>query len=322
MKTREERNTLQKDLPGWSGWRLTPTIRCEPVAKNKPENTRLPPGTTVLITGAAQGVGEAIALGFARAGATGIIIVTDLATDKLVNVAKRIKVAASAKEEEKGEGGDGREIKVTALQCDVTKTTDVNALAQTIEKEHGRLDVLISNANYLPRTTYSELHETDPEDFARCFEVSVIGTYQVIRSLMPLLLKSEGGLKTVIGLVCMGMFWGESPLAMSAAKMGVARVVENVAKGYGDRGVLAYAMYPGGDKWINLSPEALGVVTDIMTVCVDSPELPAAMAIWLSKEPRPWLSGRYVSAQYDTDELEAKKDEIVKGDKLKFKMVV
>lgn len=54
----------------------------------------------------------------------------------------------------------------------------------------------------------------------------------------------------------------------------------------------------------------------------DSPELCAGMAVWLSKEPRPWLNGRYVAANWDTDELEKKKDEIVEGDKLKFRMVV
>ena len=54
----------------------------------------------------------------------------------------------------------------------------------------------------------------------------------------------------------------------------------------------------------------------------DSPDLCAAMAVWLSKEPRPWLNGRYVSVHWDTDELEAKKDEIVADDKLMFHMVV
>jgi hypothetical protein len=57
-------------------------------------------------------------------------------------------------------------------------------------------------------------------------------------------------------------------------------------------------------------------------VSSDSPDLCAAMAVWLSKEPRPWLNGRYVSVHWDTDELEAKKDEIVADDKLMFRMVV
>ena len=54
----------------------------------------------------------------------------------------------------------------------------------------------------------------------------------------------------------------------------------------------------------------------------DTPELCAGFAVWLTKGQRAWLNGRYVSATWDVDELLAKKDEIVKGDKLKLRMVV
>lgn len=60
----------------------------------------------------------------------------------------------------------------------------------------------------------------------------------------------------------------------------------------------------------------------IFLVLRDSPSLSASMAVWLSKEPRPWLSGRYVASNWDVDELEAQKDEILEGDKLKFRMVI
>lgn len=46
------------------------------------------------------------------------------------------------------------------------------------------------------------------------------------------------------------------------------------------------------------------------------------MSVWLAKEPRPWLSGRFISSQWDVAELEAQKEDIVQGDKLKFRMVV
>lgn len=44
--------------------------------------------------------------------------------------------------------------------------------------------------------------------------------------------------------------------------------------------------------------------------------------VWLTKEERSWLSGRYLSATWDVDDLVAMKDEIVEGDKLKVRMVV
>jgi hypothetical protein len=54
----------------------------------------------------------------------------------------------------------------------------------------------------------------------------------------------------------------------------------------------------------------------------DTPELCAGFVVWLTKEQRAWLNGRYVSVNWDVDELEAKKDEIVKADKLKYRMAV
>jgi len=55
---------------------------------------------------------------------------------------------------------------------------------------------------------------------------------------------------------------------------------------------------------------------------IDSAELCAGFVVWFTKEERKWLGGRYCSATWDVDELVAKKDEIVEGDKLKFRMVV
>jgi len=44
--------------------------------------------------------------------------------------------------------------------------------------------------------------------------------------------------------------------------------------------------------------------------------------VWFTKGQRSWLSGRYLSAAWDVDELEAKRSEIVQGEKLKMRMVV
>lgn len=55
---------------------------------------------------------------------------------------------------------------------------------------------------------------------------------------------------------------------------------------------------------------------------VDSAELAADFIVWLTRERKEWLSARYVSCCWDVEELEAKMDDIVEGDKLKIRMVV
>jgi hypothetical protein len=54
----------------------------------------------------------------------------------------------------------------------------------------------------------------------------------------------------------------------------------------------------------------------------DDEDLAGAFCVWLSREKRGWLSGRYVSCNWDVGELEAKKEGIVEGDLLKMRMVI
>jgi hypothetical protein len=55
---------------------------------------------------------------------------------------------------------------------------------------------------------------------------------------------------------------------------------------------------------------------------VDDINLCGGYLVWLTKTKRDWLSGRYMMSNYDVDELEGMKDQIVKADKLKFKMSI
>ena len=54
-------------------------------------------------------------------------------------------------------------------------------------------------------------------------------------------------------------------------------------------------------------------------VFVDTPEVSADSLVYLTSQKREWLGGRYINCTWDLPELESKKDEIVKGDKLKLK---
>lgn len=56
-------------------------------------------------------------------------------------------------------------------------------------------------------------------------------------------------------------------------------------------------------------------------VFVDTPELAGDTIVYLTKEKREWLAGRYINCTWDMPELMAQKDEIVKGDKLKVRLV-
>jgi hypothetical protein len=58
----------------------------------------------------------------------------------------------------------------------------------------------------------------------------------------------------------------------------------------------------------------------VCAVLIDTVDLGGGLCVWLTKERRGWLNGRWIDARWDVDELERRKDEIVEKDYLKFRM--
>ena len=147
-------------------------------------------GKHILITGASKGVGKAIAISYAKAGASGIAIA---ARSSLEAVTKEVKEAAA---------NSGRpEPEVLALKLDVTDRANVEAAAQEASKAfNGRLDILINNAGYL--SSFKGIPDSDPDDWWHDWEVNVKGVYLVTRAFWPLLLKSS--LKIILNLSSVG----------------------------------------------------------------------------------------------------------------------
>ena len=89
-------------------------------------------------------------------------------------------------------------------------------------------------------------------------------------------------------------------------------------KEYRQQGLIAISIHPGGiktDLAMNMPPERQSVLTDTL-------ELAADTLVWLSRERRDWLSGRFASVSWDMEELEQKKQDIVQRNLFKFRVVV
>ena len=105
---------------------------------------------------------------------------------------------------------------------------------------------------------------------------------------------------------------------LKSSKLAILRFTEFVAAEYGDKGVLALAVHPCTVK----SDMGLKVPKELHGHINDTPEIAADTIVWLTKERRPWLQGRYVDCCWDMPELEARKEEIVEDDKLKLTLGV
>ncbi|KAI1213506.1 NAD(P)-binding protein [Annulohypoxylon truncatum] len=261
-------------------------------------------GRSVFITGASKGVGKEIALSFAIAGCSKIGVG---ARSDLSDVVVEIKQAAI-------KAGRKNEPKVVSVRLDVTSEDSVEAAAKTISDEFGgKLDILINNAGYLPE--WLQVGASKADEWWTTYEVNVKGVYLCSKYFIPLLL--EGDLKTNVLTTSAGAIAVvPSGSAYQSTKFVVCRLAEFIAAEYKDQGLVCFALHPGGIK----TELALHMPQAMHKVLVDEPQLPGHCTVWLTAQKRAWLSGRYVNSKWDMEELENRKDDIVKQDLLKFRM--
>lgn len=128
-----------------------------------------------LITGANRGLGFATARALARTGSTVILTARDQA---------RAEEAAATLRE------DG--LDAHGLALDVTSPASITAAVETVQHNHGSLDVLVNNAGILPEATDGGEHDfANPEMFATTFATNVFGAVAVTEAFLPMLRQSK-----------------------------------------------------------------------------------------------------------------------------------
>lgn len=260
-------------------------------------------GRSVLITGASRGIGRAIAISFARAGASFIILV---ARGDLEPVVEEVVCAAEAAGRPKP--------KVLKLSIDICDETAIAAAIGKITAELASLDILVNNAGYLE--TWRPIAESDHVDWWRSWEINVKGVYLMMRAFVPLLLR--GSQKTVINMTSVGIFHrmpGAS--AYQTNKLALLQLSEIVSNEYSKDDLVVLCLHPGGAA----TELALNMPEALHAYLVDDPSLAGDTVTWLTQERRAWLNGRYISANWDMLELLQKKKDIEDGDKLRLRVL-
>lgn len=136
-------------------------------------------GKTVLVTGAASGIGLATALRFAEAGAR--VVPTD------INAAAGEQAAADLRQR----GADAR-----FLEMNITDPASVRAAAERVRDAFGRLDVLVNAAGW---DVIEPFMDNTPEYWAKVVALNFMGPVQVTREMLPLLIASGSGRIVNIG---------------------------------------------------------------------------------------------------------------------------
>jgi len=288
-----------------NGVDFTPTIRNDTYDFVKPEQWDLS-SRSVLVTGASKGLGKDNAISFARAGASKIAIA---ARSGMEEVEKEMKAAAQR--------AGKKEPTVLSLKLDVMDKQSVSDAVAKIEKEFGGLDIVINNAGALEQ--FTPIADSDPDNWWRTWQVNTFGAYLVARGTIPLLLKKEGGLKTILNVSSIGAhFVMHGASAYQTSKLALIRFTEFVNAEYGEQGILSFAVHPGGV----MTELSSGMPEASHHMLSDKPALAADTFVWLTAERRDWLASRYISCTWDMKEFSEMKEKIEKRDLLKVRLDV
>jgi len=183
-------------------------------------------GKTVLVTGAAAGLGRAFALHFACAGAT--LVIADINEDGLAETARLVRETGST---------------CHAQKVDVTDTQSCRALADFAEA-HGGIDVLVNNAALYAGLDRRPFEEFEEDVWDKVMSVNIKGVWQMCRAFSPQLRAKGAG--SIINVASATVFSG-SPQWMHyvASKGAVIAMTRVMAKEMGGDNLRVNALAPG-----------------------------------------------------------------------------
>ena len=176
-----------------------------------------------IVTGAAKGIGRAIALKFAQNGVD--VTLNYRGTDPAGLVAEI----------------EGLGVRCLAVQADISDFEQAKALIEACQKEFGSVDYLINNAGITKDGLILKMSEAD---FDAVVDINLKGAFNTIRHASPIMLKQKSGAIVNITSV-VGLHGNGGQANYSAAKAGLVGLTKSVAKELGSRGITVNAVAPG-----------------------------------------------------------------------------
>ena len=181
-------------------------------------------GKVAVVTGGAQGIGRAIALGLGREGAK--VVVADLQADKAKGVAGELSAL----------GAEG-----LAVEVNVASELSVKQLASETFNRFGRVDVLVNDAGIYLKAPVVNITE---EDWDRTINVNLGGNFFCSRAFIPSMRKQQSG--RIISVASGIAHYGAKEFApYAASKAAIIGFVKSLAREVGHDGITVNALCPG-----------------------------------------------------------------------------
>jgi 3-oxoacyl-[acyl-carrier protein] reductase len=196
-------------------------------------------GKVAVITGGASGIGQALAVAYARAGAASVV---GYFPGDPHDVAETVRMVEEA-------GG-----RCTAVAVDVRDAAQVDALAQTALDTYGRLDIAIAGAGILRRAPLAEMDDRAWDDMLNVDLTGVLRTFRSAAARM-----TGSGAMVAISSIAGGVYGWDDHAHYAAAKSGVLGLCRSLATELAPRGIRVNAMIPG----LIETPQSLDAVNSL-----------------------------------------------------------
>jgi len=179
-------------------------------------------GKTAIVTGASRGLGKAMAIGLAQAGAN--IVITDILDTK------------KALDEIQKQG-----VKAMALKIDVTKKKDISSMVKKTLQKFKKIDILVNNAGIYYPTPIKDMNE---KDWDRIINVNLKGTLMCAQAVGKEMCKKKSGSIINISSIAGIMAFGQSA-AYNSSKAAMIMLTKTLATEWASCGVRVNAICPG-----------------------------------------------------------------------------
>jgi len=177
-----------------------------------------------IVTGAARGIGKAIALTFVRDGVKVALVDVDQ---------KQLEALKNEIEKRKGESIN--------ISCDITKSSEVNGMVDQVYKTFGRVDILVNNAGIIRRGTIETVTE---EDWDRVIEVNLKGTFNCCKAVVEIMKKQSYGKIVNVSSIAGKMGDITSAPGYGPSKAGVDALTKTLARQLAPYGINVNAVSP------------------------------------------------------------------------------
>ncbi|NQU14130.1 MAG: SDR family oxidoreductase [Desulfobacteraceae bacterium] len=240
-------------------------------------------GKVALITGGSRGIGKAISLAFAEAGADLVVSSRDKRPPELENVAEQVRAI-------------GR--KAISIPANVGKRQEVENLVQETLREFGKIDILVNNAGGNP--VLSTMIELEDRAFDKVLEINLKGAFMMSKSVAGEMIKQGGGriinISSISGLRARDDGTGAYCISKAAMNM----MTQVMARELAQKNVLVNAIAPGSIKtefsrinWTDPDRKARRI-RGIELKRFGEPQEVTGLALFLASEASSFVTGEII----------------------------